>query len=160
MLVAAPVIEVSALSPIAMFPALVAVRGWALVLTIAFAPLVIPRFWHHHYGKFAFVWAVLALTPMAALHGVVLVLAVLVAGLLRSHADILKALHDLGVGVGEPGGDASVQASGDAAARSRGVPLTIGPPLPGERNSTSAPAIAGVTPAGAASRPGARKQLG
>jgi hypothetical protein len=34
---------------------------------------------------------------------VVLLLAVLVAGLLRSHADILKALHDLGVGVGEPG---------------------------------------------------------
>lgn len=79
---------------------------------------------------------------------VVLILAVLVAGLLRSHADILKALHDLGVGVGEPGGDASVQAGGDAAARSRGVPLTIGPPLPGERNSASAPAIAGVTPAG------------
>ena len=35
---------------------------------------------------------------------VVLLLAVLVAGLLRSHADILKALHDLGVGVGEPAG--------------------------------------------------------
>ena len=35
---------------------------------------------------------------------VVLLLAVLVAGLLRSHADILKALHDLGVGVGEPSG--------------------------------------------------------
>ena len=28
------------------------------------------------------------------------------------------------------------------------VPLTIGPPLPGERNSTSAPTIAGVTPGG------------
>ena len=36
---------------------------------------------------------------------VVLLLAVLVAGLLRSHADILKALHDLGVGVGDPGAD-------------------------------------------------------
>ena len=34
----------------------------------------------------------------------VLLLAVLVAGLLRSHADILKALHELGVGVGEPSG--------------------------------------------------------
>ena len=33
---------------------------------------------------------------------VVALLAVLVAGLLRSHADILKALHDLGVGVGDP----------------------------------------------------------
>jgi hypothetical protein len=28
------------------------------------------------------------------------------------------------------------------------IPLTIGPPLPGERNSTSAPPVAGVTPRG------------
>ena len=33
---------------------------------------------------------------------VVLVLGVLVAGLLRSHADILRSLHELGVGVGDP----------------------------------------------------------
>jgi hypothetical protein len=33
---------------------------------------------------------------------VVLVLGVLVAGLLRSHADILRALHELGMGVGDP----------------------------------------------------------
>jgi hypothetical protein len=94
-------------------------------------------------------------------------LAVLVAGLLRSHADILKALHELGVGVGEPsGGDAHDHgghnqnhdhnhghdpshvhhAPGGGGAMS--VPLTMGPPLPGERNSTSAPTVAGVTPGG------------
>ena len=28
-----------------------------ILLTIAFAPLVIRRLWHHHYGKFAFAWA-------------------------------------------------------------------------------------------------------
>lgn len=33
---------------------------------------------------------------------VVVLLAILVAGLLRSHADILRALHDLGVGLGDP----------------------------------------------------------
>ena len=33
---------------------------------------------------------------------VVLLLSVLVAGLLRSHADILRSLHELGVGVGDP----------------------------------------------------------
>ncbi len=33
---------------------------------------------------------------------VVLVLGILVAGLLRSHADILRSLHELGVGVGDP----------------------------------------------------------
>jgi hypothetical protein len=86
---------------------------------------------------------------------VVLVLAVLVAGLLRSHADILKALHDLGVGVGEPGSTpAGMPGVGDGAPVAGGathrsaVPLTIGPPLPDERNSTTAPAIAGVTPGG------------
>ncbi len=41
------------------------------------------------------------------LSAIVLLLAVLVAGLLRSHADILKALHDLGAGVGDPVGSAA-----------------------------------------------------
>ena len=84
---------------------------------------------------------------------VVLLLAVLVAGLLRSHADILKALHELGVGVGEPSGDdahdhggqpgphhrtATTTSTGHPngpirhrAWRGTSVPLTMGPPLPG-----------------------------
>lgn len=95
-----------------------------------------------------------------ALSAVVLLLAVLVAGLLRSHADILKALHDLGVGVGEPGasdghghddrrrhGVADGPDSPEQAGPVR-IPLTMGPPLPGERNSTSAPPVAGPTPRG------------
>jgi hypothetical protein len=71
---------------------------------------------------------------------VVALLAVLVAGLLRSHADILAALHNLGAGVGDPalGPDVPVTSG----------PLTIGPPLPGERTSSSAPDIVGVTPEG------------
>jgi hypothetical protein len=85
---------------------------------------------------------------------IVLLLAVLVAGLLRSHADILKALHDLGVGVGEPGepGDSEDGPEHHRGASGQGrsvpVPLTMGPPLPGERSSTSAPTIAGLTPRG------------
>ena len=80
---------------------------------------------------------------------VVLLLAVLVAGLLRSHADILKALHDLGAGVGDP-----ADASGHdhaAAGRDPGqvaVPLTMGPALAPDRDSTAAPAVVGVTPTG------------
>lgn len=91
------------------------------------------------------------------LSAVVLLLGVLVAGLLRSHADILKALHDLGVGVGEPGEDGNRghgtghrhrgSSGSDEPAAAR-VPLTIGPPLPGERSSTSAPPVAGMTPRG------------
>jgi Na+/H+ antiporter NhaD/arsenite permease-like protein len=47
---------------------------WALpffgmLLTIALGPLAFRRFWHHHYGKIAFVWAALTLAPMAALRG-------------------------------------------------------------------------------------------
>jgi hypothetical protein len=84
---------------------------------------------------------------------VVVLLAVLVAGLLRSHADILKALHELGVGVGEPGGSED-QGLADAHSAHAGttdavrVPLRMGPALPAERNSSSAPTLAGVTPAG------------
>ncbi len=90
-----------------------------------------------------------------ALSAVVLLLAVLVAGLLRSHADILKALHDLGVGVGEPGtsherghGQGQPGSASSEGGTSVRVPLTIGPPLPGERSSSSAPTVAGVTPRG------------
>jgi hypothetical protein len=82
---------------------------------------------------------------------VVLLLAVLVAGLLRSHADILKALHELGVGVGEPGGARDhdhTNHTGTGVAKPVQVPFTMGPPLPGERNSTAAPTIAGVAPNG------------
>ena len=78
----------------------------------------------------------------------VLVLAVLVVGLLRSHADILRALHRLGAGVGDPAAataDAGAQRSEAGAAP---APLLMGPPLPGERSSSSAPDLVGVTPSG------------
>lgn len=72
---------------------------------------------------------------------VVLLLGVLVAGLLRSHADILRSLHELGVGVGDPA-DAVEQPS------MRGAE----PRIPSWSDSSSAlgpaPTVAGVTPAG------------
>jgi hypothetical protein len=81
---------------------------------------------------------------------IVLLLGLLVAGLLRSHADILKALHDLGAGVGDP-----VSAGTETISHGRGVaaapvrsPVTMGLALPAERNTHSAPAIAGMTPKG------------
>jgi hypothetical protein len=55
---------------------------------------------------------------------IVLLLGVLVAGLLRSHADILKSLHELGVGVGEPSTDHD---HAGTAPGSVPVPLTLGP---------------------------------
>jgi hypothetical protein len=80
---------------------------------------------------------------------VVLLLGILVAGLLRSHADILKSLHDFGAGVGDPSSDEhGHHADGHPSSQPVHVPFTLGPPLPGERDSTSAPTIAGVTPNG------------
>lgn len=72
---------------------------------------------------------------------VVLLLGVLVAGLLRSHADILRSLHELGVGVGDPA-DPSAQST----ARSD-IPRI---PTWSETTTAShpAPTVAGVTPAG------------
>ena len=83
---------------------------------------------------------------MVALTVVVLLLAVLVAGLLRSHADILRALHSLGAGVGDP----ALDGRESEAAGASPTPVTMGPTLPPERSSSSAPTVVGLTPAGEA----------
>jgi len=75
---------------------------------------------------------------------VVLLLCMVVTGLLRSHADILRALHSLGVGVGDP------------LERTEGVPVAapqsraglFADGLPAERESTSVHDLDGVTPLG------------
>lgn len=81
---------------------------------------------------------------------IVLLLGLLVAGLLRSHADILKALHDLGAGVGDPVrvGPGGADPAGTAAPLPLRAPVTMGPTLPRERNATSAPDISGRAPSG------------
>ena len=65
----------------------------------------------------------------------VVLLTVLVAGLLRSHADILRALHSLGAGIGDPTAD---EGGADA------VPLTMGQRLAPQRG-TAAPDISGAS---------------
>jgi hypothetical protein len=64
---------------------------------------------------------------------VVALICVILIGLLRSHADIVRSLHSLGVGVGDPSNQPSdLQASPDVQAR---VALPSMPPLPAERSS-------------------------
>ena len=70
----------------------------------------------------------------------VLLLSVLVLGLLRSHADILRALHSLGAGIGDPDADEPSTTS---------IPVTMGPTLPKERGA-GAPDVSGTTPTGGA----------
>lgn len=55
---------------------------------------------------------------------VIILLVVLVAGLLRSHADILRALHDLGAGVGDGSADSDA-ATRRSSARTGPGPATI-----------------------------------
>ena len=69
----------------------------------------------------------------------VALLGVLVAGLLRSHADILRALHSLGAGIGDPLDDAD-----DHEHAPHSTVLQLGRRLPPERGS-DAPDIAGTT---------------
>src|ERR1700689_4115552 len=71
-----------------------------ILLTIAFAPLVIRRVWHHHYGKFAFVWAALTLVPLAALRGVDTALAALAHALLGDYLGFIAILFALYVVAG------------------------------------------------------------
>jgi Na+/H+ antiporter NhaD/arsenite permease-like protein len=40
-----------------------------LLLSIAFMPLIAPKFWHRHYGKVVIGWALLALAPTIASQG-------------------------------------------------------------------------------------------
>jgi hypothetical protein len=72
---------------------------------------------------------------------VVLVLGVLVAGLLRSHADILRSLHELGVGVGDPLADADTGAPPD-------MTTLYTPAHSSAPGLGPAPTVTGVTPSG------------
>ena len=73
-------------------------------------------------------------------------LGVLVAGLLRSHAEILRALHQLGISL-DDGADGA--AAGARGALGWGPPAAPVGPCPGGGEATGGPAVdvSGVTPA-------------
>ncbi len=78
---------------------------WALpfagiLLTIALGPLAFRRFWHRHYGKFAFAWATLTLAPMAALRGADTAFAALVHAMLGDYLGFIAILFALYVVAG------------------------------------------------------------
>src|SRR6476660_4112969 len=78
---------------------------WALpfigiLLTIATGPLLFPRLWHHHYGKLAFVWGVLTLAPLAALHGALSAFAAFVHAMLAEYLSFIVLLFALYVVAG------------------------------------------------------------
>jgi hypothetical protein len=95
------------------------------------------------------------MTALVVVEGVVIaVLALLVVGLLRSHADILRRLHDLGAGVegeGPPTGTAPAAPAADGHGPRPGRDFTVMPqmPSPPDREGFGGSAdLAGVGPGG------------
>ena len=78
---------------------------WALpfigiLVTIAAGPLLFPRLWHRHYGKFAFVWGTLTLAPLAALFNGPTALAALAQAALGEYLSFIVLLFALYVVAG------------------------------------------------------------
>ncbi len=71
-----------------------------LLLSIAFGPLVTPKLWHAHYGKIAFMWSALTVTPLAALHGAPTALAALTEAALGEYLSFIITLTALYVVAG------------------------------------------------------------
>ncbi|MDD2498785.1 MAG: sodium:proton antiporter, partial [Desulfitobacteriaceae bacterium] len=40
-----------------------------MLLSIALGPVLVPKFWHHHFGKVSFCWAVIAAVPLIIAYG-------------------------------------------------------------------------------------------
>jgi Na+/H+ antiporter NhaD/arsenite permease-like protein len=78
---------------------------WALpfigiLLTIATGPLLFRRFWHRHYGKLAFMWAALAVVPLAALYDIPTALAAFVHAMLGEYLSFIVLIFALYVVAG------------------------------------------------------------
>jgi Na+/H+ antiporter NhaD/arsenite permease-like protein len=78
---------------------------WALpfigiLLTIAAGPLLFPRLWHRHYGKFTFMWGALAVVPIAALYDIPTAAATFVHALLAEYLSFIVLLFTLYVVAG------------------------------------------------------------
>lgn len=66
-----------------------------LLLSIALGPLLVPGFWHHHYGKVAAVWSLLTLTALAWSAGIPAALAAFVHALFGEYLSFIVLLFAL-----------------------------------------------------------------
>jgi Na+/H+ antiporter NhaD/arsenite permease-like protein len=71
-----------------------------LLLSIAVGPLVAPKFWYAHYGKIAFMWSALTITPLAALHDVPTALGAFAHAILGEYLSFIIILTTLYVVAG------------------------------------------------------------
>jgi Na+/H+ antiporter NhaD/arsenite permease-like protein len=72
----------------------------AMLLSIALGPLLFPKFWHHHYGKIALLWSVLALAALAIFNGVPAAAAAFVHAMLAEYLSFIVLLFALYVVAG------------------------------------------------------------
>ena len=66
-----------------------------ILLSIALMPLLVPHFWHHHFGKVAALWALAFLLPFAAVFGPAVAGANLVHALLAEYIPFIILLTAL-----------------------------------------------------------------
>ena len=66
-----------------------------ILLSIAAGPLLIPKIWHRHYGKFAAGWAVLALAPIVLTYGAGAAIAAFVHAMLAEYLSFIVLLFAL-----------------------------------------------------------------
>lgn len=93
-----------------------------ILLSIALMPLLVPQFWHHHFGKVTVAWSLAFLVPFAAMYGVDLAGSNLVHALLAEYIPfiiLLTALFAVSGGIfirgnlhGSPGLNTSILAIG------------------------------------------------
>ena len=102
-----------------------------VLLSIALMPLLVPHFWHHHFGKVAAAWALAFVLPFAAIFGVPTALQAIVHTLLAEYIPfivLLVALFAISGGVyvrgnlhGSPGLNTTILALGAVLASVMGT---------------------------------------
>jgi Na+/H+ antiporter NhaD/arsenite permease-like protein len=102
-----------------------------MLLSIALMPLLLPRLWHHHFGKVTAGWALLFLVPFAAVHGSSLAAHAIVHTLVAEYIPfviLLVALFTAAGGIyvrgnlhGSPGTNVAIMALGSVLASVMGT---------------------------------------
>ena len=72
----------------------------AMLLSIATGPLLFPQIWHHHYGKIALLWSVIALAALAIFSGPPAAAAAFVHAMLAEYLSFIVLLFALYVVAG------------------------------------------------------------
>lgn len=112
-----------------------------ILLSVALIPLFVPQFWHHHFGKISFAWALAFLLPFGYQFGLAETSVQLSHALLREYVPfiiVLFALYTVAGGIcvrgalhGTPGTNTALLGIGTALASwmgTTGAAMLLHPP--------------------------------